>query len=145
MQSPPVSVLFLTSLSSVPTECRLISSPEPWQCIITLRFITDVNGQPLRQIRNEPFGGVIHEKRHVEERIRRAQRALLNPSTGLRDFLEGHDEDPLDRELSFSKNCVCLEISGPDVADLSFVDLPGRFRSLDLMAFVVTLANLDNT
>lgn len=85
-----------------------------------------MNGQPVRQIRNEAFGGVIHNKEEVEERIRRAQRAILNPSTALRDFLDGHDEDPPERELSFSKNCVCLEISGPDVADLSFVDLPGE-------------------
>jgi hypothetical protein len=28
-------------------------------------------------------------------------------------------------ELSFSGDCVSLEISGPDVADLSFCDLPG--------------------
>ena len=28
-------------------------------------------------------------------------------------------------EPSFSKNCVSLEITGPDVIDLSLVDLPG--------------------
>ncbi len=28
-------------------------------------------------------------------------------------------------ELAFSKNCITLQISGPDVADLSFCDLPG--------------------
>lgn len=72
---------------------------------------------------------MIHDKDDVEERIRRAQRAILNPGTLIRDFLDGHDEDPIGRELSFSKNCVCLEISGPDVADLSFVDLPGKFFS----------------
>lgn len=72
-----------------------------------------------------PFGAVITDKSRVEERIRRAQRAILNPSTGYDAFLLGPDEDPDDRELSFSKNCVCLELNGPDLTDLSFCDLPG--------------------
>jgi hypothetical protein len=36
-------------------------------------------------------------------------------------------------ELSFSTNCVSLQISGPSVADLSFCDLPGEFLFLSLM------------
>jgi len=40
-------------------------------------------------------------------------------------FLSGPDEDPGHRELTFSKNCVSLEISGPEANDLSFCDLPG--------------------
>ena len=74
---------------------------------------------------NTPFGSVITDKSLVEERIRRAQRATLNPSVGHETFLSGPDGDPDEKELSFSKNCVCLELSGPDLADLSFCDLPG--------------------
>ena len=74
-----------------------------------------------------PFGNVIADKSHVEERIRRAQRAILNPSMSHEGFLSGPDEDPDQRELSFSKNCVCLELSGPDLTDLSFCDLPGTY------------------
>ncbi|KAI0782967.1 P-loop containing nucleoside triphosphate hydrolase protein [Abortiporus biennis] len=114
----------------VPTECRLTSSTSPWKCTISLRFITDANGQPLRQVRNETFGDAIFDKSEVEERIRRAQRAILNPSTSFRTFLDGPDEDPVDRELTFSINCVSLQISGQDVADLSFVDLPGLIASV---------------
>lgn len=88
--------------------------------------MTDPNGVPLGQPRTERFGQPIFEKAEVEERIRRAQRAILNPSTKAKDFLDGPDEDPEQRQLTFSKNCVCLEISGKDVADLSFVDLPGK-------------------
>ena len=75
---------------------------------------------------NIPFGSVIKDKRQVEERIRRAQRAILRPSQNPEVFLKGPDED-LDsrRELTFSKNCVSLEISGPELTDLSFCDLPG--------------------
>ena len=74
---------------------------------------------------NIPFGPLIEDKEFVEERIRRAQRAILNPSDSFEVFLSGPDEDPPHRELTFSKNCVSLDISGPDLTDLSFCDLPG--------------------
>lgn len=94
--------------------------------MISLRFITDSQGQTLGQVRNEPFGATIYRKAEVEERIRRAQRAILNPSTSPKHFLEGYEDgEPSAAELSFSTNCVSLQISGPDVADLSFCDLPG--------------------
>lgn len=113
-----------------PTECRLSRSDNPWQCVVSLRFITDEKGQPLGQARNEPFGAIITDKADVEGRIRRAQRAILNPKKPRKHFLEGEDEDGLDSELSFSNNCVSLQISGPDVADLSFCDLPGLIASV---------------
>jgi len=95
-----------------------------------LRFIQDSNGQTLGQVRNEIFGDAILDKAQVEERIRRAQRAILNPSKPAKTFLQGDNEDDEATELSFSINCVSLQISGPDVADLSFYDLPGaRFLS----------------
>lgn len=98
---------------------------KPWQCTVSLRFTTDGRGQALGQARNEAFGEVIYDKAHVEERIRRAQRAILNPSTPSHEFLDGSDEDPAVREIRFSSNCISLQISGNDVADLSFCDLPG--------------------
>ncbi|KAH9915501.1 P-loop containing nucleoside triphosphate hydrolase protein [Fomitopsis serialis] len=113
-----------------PTECRLTWSTQPWQCIVSLRFITDERGQALGHARNESFGEVIFEKAKVEERIRRAQRAALNPSTRPIQFLQGADADPAHPELSFTTNCVCLQIRGSDVADLSFCDLPGLISSV---------------
>ena len=71
------------------------------------------------------FGSVIYDQTEVEDRIRRAQRAILNPKKLPKDFLDNEDEDELDSELNFSTNCVSLQISGPEVADLSFCDLPG--------------------
>ncbi|KAG5220008.1 P-loop containing nucleoside triphosphate hydrolase protein [Salix suchowensis] len=94
---------------------------------VTLRFTTDVNGQTLGQPRTIMFGPAITDKSNVEERIRRAQRAILNPGTAYRTFLDGDDEDLPKSELTFSTNCVTLQISGPGVADLSFCDLPGLF------------------
>lgn len=74
---------------------------------------------------NIPFGPTITDKQLVEERIRRAQRAILRPSESPESFLTGPDEDLGFRELTFSKNCVSLEINGPELTDLSFCDLPG--------------------
>ena len=71
------------------------------------------------------FGGVIYDQSEVEDRIRRAQRAILNPKKLPKDFLDNEDEEELVSELNFSTNCVSLQISGPEVADLSFCDLPG--------------------
>jgi hypothetical protein len=73
----------------------------------------------------EEFGPPIFSKSQVTERIRRAQCAILNPRTPHANFLEASPEVLEKRELSFSSNSVCLEISGKDVDDLSFVDLPG--------------------
>ena len=113
-----MSILFY----SCPTECRLSRSQSPWQCVVSLRFTSNSQGQ----VRNEDFGSIIYDKAQVEDRIRRAQRAILNPSKPSKQFLVD-TEDIQDSELSFSSNCVSLQISGPDVADLSFCDLPGAF------------------
>ncbi|KAJ6607333.1 P-loop containing nucleoside triphosphate hydrolase protein [Mycena sp. CBHHK59/15] len=67
------------------------------------------------------------DKAELEDRIRRAQRAILNPSKPSRTVLEDEDETP---EVSFTTNYISLQISGPEVADLSFVDLPGLIASM---------------
>jgi len=116
------SISSTNSIHSCPTECRLSRSTEGWKCKVSLHVFE--NGK----VRNEPFGDVITDKSLVEERIRRAQRAILNPKIrkdkGLKYYLNDDDET---MELSFSTDCVSLQISGPDVADLSFCDLPGTF------------------
>ncbi|TBU52257.1 P-loop containing nucleoside triphosphate hydrolase protein [Dichomitus squalens] len=113
-----------------PTECRLSYSDQPWKCIVSLHILTDKDGKPLGHPRNEQFGDVIHDKDEVEDRIRRAQRAILNPSIDYRRFLEDDDPDLSGRELTFSTNSVSLQISGEDVQDLSFCDLPGLIASV---------------
>jgi len=94
---------------------------------VSLCFITDRSGQNLGQATTQPFGESIYDKTQVEDRIRRAQLAILNPTKPAKYFLESDDDERHEAELSFSKNFVSLEISGPDVADLSFCDLPGAF------------------
>jgi hypothetical protein len=74
------------------------------------------------------FGGPIFDKAEVEDRIRRAQRAILCPSKAAQTFLTDDDSGPT--EISFSTNYISLQISGPEIADLSFVDLPGNVPSV---------------
>jgi len=112
-----------------PTECRLSYSSQPWKCTVSLRITTDARGQPLGQSKNEIFGDPIQDRKQVEDRIRRAQLAILNPGKPARKFLTD-DESVEGSALTFSMNCVSLAISGPDVADLSFVDLPGTYNRI---------------
>jgi hypothetical protein len=73
------------------------------------------------------FGSLITDKSDVEDRIRRAQLAILNPSKEPANFLGplGEIDSGIKNEESFSSNVVSVRISGKDVDDLSFVDLPG--------------------
>ena len=112
-------------LPRCPTECRLSSSEEPWQAKVSIRLSVDKYGSPLDKTTITPFGDTITSKLDIEERIKRAQLAILNPSIPANDFLTV--ELPFSRpiESRFSKNSIILEISGPAVDDLAFVDLPG--------------------
>jgi hypothetical protein len=60
----------------------------------------------------------------VQERIRRAQLAILNPTIDSMSFLVS-DETAQYPSRSFSQNCVIVELSGDKLSDLNFVDLPG--------------------
>lgn len=117
-------------------ECRLSRSNSPWECVVSLLITTDsgVADQP----RIERFGPPIYHKREVEDRIRRAQLAILNPFIPAASFLnDGKKEDHGTRipdevfgegpqNLNLSMNCVSLAITGPDMVNLSIVDLPGE-------------------
>jgi len=92
--------------------------------VVSLRIVTE-HDSTLSQPRIVKFGDPIYSKTLVTERIRRAQCAILNPDTPSDYYLEAPLDELEERHLSFSSNLVCLDISGSDVEDLSFVDLPG--------------------
>jgi len=93
----------------------------------------DENGGRLNNPVEVPFGPSISDEDALEGILKRAQLAILNPSIDSTRFVEldlsrvrpntpPFGEKP---QLSFSSNVVCVDISSPRVADLSFIDLPG--------------------
>ncbi len=115
-------------------ECRLTYTPDsPWRCQVILRTeFDDSTFQRLPEIAEKRFGAPVTDPSLLEDVLRRAQIAILNPSVEFSKFIDfdvsTYDSSvaPLDstRQLQFSKNTVCLDLSGPDVTDLSFIDLP---------------------
>ncbi|TDL25543.1 hypothetical protein BD410DRAFT_717419 [Rickenella mellea] len=116
-----------------PMECRLTCSPQPWRAQVLLRFERDEAGNRLPEVKEEKFGPPIVAKSELELQLKRAQLAILNPSVASELFVEldlsvltsGCPPLGSDRQLQFSPNVVCLDISGPELTDLSFIDLPG--------------------
>jgi hypothetical protein len=96
---------------------------------VSLRFSTDHNGNRLPTTRTVTFGQTITDKPEVTDRIKRAQRAILSPSVPPDSFLTGDGIDT-ESEFPFSYNCIILHISGPDMTDLNFIDLPGSFPDI---------------
>ncbi|KIO31590.1 hypothetical protein M407DRAFT_218712 [Tulasnella calospora MUT 4182] len=107
-----------------PMECRL-QYGQVWSCKISLRFHVDRSGRPLATIRDVPFGPILYNAEDVEKILRRAQRAILRPELDPTLFLDDSDLQVFGVPLTFSGNCVCIQVAGPNVPDLYFYDLPG--------------------
>ncbi len=82
-----------------------------------------------------------YEPESVEQALRWAQTAILNPTKDHTMFRPGigpiWKTTPLDdaetqTEAAFSPNAVALDVSGPGLVDLSFYDLPGVFKNARL-------------
>ncbi|KAI0302302.1 P-loop containing nucleoside triphosphate hydrolase protein [Multifurca ochricompacta] len=110
-----------------PTECQLVHSDAPWACTVSLRLTTAADGSVRTNPQTIQFGPPMSDKAEVTERIRRAQKAILSPSAPTDLFLSVAETDVGASEMPFSSNCIVLEISGPDITDLNFIDLPGLF------------------
>ncbi|RDB19012.1 Interferon-induced GTP-binding protein Mx [Hypsizygus marmoreus] len=119
-----------------PMECTVSTSGSSWACTISLRTSYNTDGTVLEPPTIESFGPVLHQKRDVELWLRRAQAAILNRHLPLKDFLTKAEadlkkavKDP--NTLLFSRNTVMVDIEDPELADLSFVDLPGLIQNSD--------------
>lgn len=116
-------------------ECRLQNVPGPWRCQVLLRYERDEHGNRLDEVREEKFGQILTDRSLLEDMLRRAQLAILNPSVQAKRFVDYDLSDdsslPLgsERQLQFSCNVVCMDLQSPEVADLSFIDLPGSFSN----------------
>jgi len=72
----------------------------------------------------------IHDKSDLEEVLKCAQLAILNPLQDYTSFLPGR-LDPSrqkDNESLWSPNVISVDIAGPGLPELSFYDLPGLFQ-----------------
>lgn len=83
------------------------------------------------------------DKSQVEAALVRAQASILNPSKPWTQFVGGKPSahagwggfgkkgaEPA-FEVKFSPNVVCMEIIGPGLPNLAFIDLPGVIQSTE--------------
>lgn len=95
-----------------------------WNCNVSLRRIL-----PDGTVHTIPFANT-SERDRVESILRRAQRAILNPSTDVEVFrTENSSTRPPGDELLFSEDTIIAEIVGMDM-DITFIDLPGLISSV---------------
>ncbi|KAG8728047.1 hypothetical protein FRC10_005392, partial [Ceratobasidium sp. 414] len=111
-----------------PIECRLKHSDTEWTANVLLRFESGKGGY-TGSTKEIKFGTTMTSRDEVQERIRRAQLAILNPTIDSLSFLTS-DENAEYRSRSFSQNCVIVELSGSQLSDLNFVDLPGLIANV---------------
>ncbi|OCH87803.1 hypothetical protein OBBRIDRAFT_827487 [Obba rivulosa] len=120
-----------------PMELRLSSSSDPWSCQISLRWEYGLNGRRNDEIKEVLFGDQLTDKSDVELALRRAQAAILNPDIPSAQFLSMSAEElrnnftPEASSLLFSRNVVCIDLIGPELTDLSFIDLPGIIQNAE--------------
>ena len=124
-------------------ECRLSRADGPWSCQIKIRWEYD-GARRRATVEEVPFGPRLSRKEDVELMLRRAQAAVLGQGSPLHGFLKMSADDARaaakESKAQFSRNVVCVELSGPELTDLSFVDLPGG----RIQAGVAHARNIDN-
>ncbi|KAJ7468099.1 P-loop containing nucleoside triphosphate hydrolase protein [Mycena latifolia] len=119
-----------------PLECRLSSSTNAWSCRISIRLEFDDDGRPRQDVSEHPFGNLITNKNEVEVALRRAQLAVLNPNVKFATILEMKPDDLKkgilgNESLPFSRNVICVDLEGPELTDLMFLDLPGIIQNAE--------------
>ena len=110
-------------------ECHLSTSATSWSCTISLRISFTSTGEHAPVLKQF---AVLTNKAYVEIWLRRAQAAILNPHLEPETFHRKTEAElkagvRAEGTLQFSKNTVVVDVKDPDVADLSFIDLPGKF------------------
>lgn len=108
-----------------------------WSCQIFIRWEFTADGSIDENVREVAFSGKIQDKEEVELMLRRAQMAVLNPALNIGEFVDMPVKQLKDfskNELQFSRNTVCVDLTGPDMTDLAFIDLPGM-QKLTYLSF----------
>lgn len=142
------------------TTTSSVDSSSAWTCKISIlkkfRYLQSVqagqNGNEFDNWREEKDSSseqfaVIYRKEDLDLALRRAQLAVLHPSSSYSDFinLAIDPKRPNKTQVDFSPNIVCLEIASANLPELSFYDLPGAINSMSdeedqyLVSFVEAL------
>lgn len=105
-----------------------------WSCQISLRFMFDAAGKSLKEPQIVAFGERFCDPLDVERALKRAQDAILqvpySPTWDVTHYLQ--DDYVLSpKPAGFSRNVVRLDVSGPDLVDVTFIDLPGIIQNSD--------------
>lgn len=125
-----------------PFQITTSASADRWECTVSL--IQKYSHAPLFKAgrdnikysgwqEQEPhiyaFAPTLHDKQEVEESLRRAQLALLNPHQDPAIYARrGWSPQPTQTKVGFSPNIISVEIKGPELPELSFFDLPGAIN-----------------
>ncbi|KAI0039468.1 hypothetical protein FA95DRAFT_1504134 [Auriscalpium vulgare] len=130
-------------------ECRMARSAPatPWSCRVSIRWEYDADDRRRAQVTQVPFGDVLYERDAVELALRRAQFAVLHANAVDAPCVLDMSRDALrkgikgTRSLPFSRNVVCVDLEGPEMTDLAFIDLPGLIQNEEdrLVKLVETL------
>ena len=104
---------------------------------MSIRLEFDEHGQPLGKIDEVPFDKRITKPEDVELALRRAQTAVLNLHSPAMYFVALEEQELSNiavnnpKALRFSKNVACVDVEGPDVTELLFLDLRGIIQNAD--------------
>ncbi|KAF3892774.1 Dynamin GTPase [Trichophyton interdigitale] len=131
-----------------PLEINLSESDGPWTCRLLLmkKYMYDAGGRTQRATNARPLGpwieqdpeelhfATLTDKTLLQEHLKWAQLATLNPGRSHTDFIPGEDQetDSTYSQVKFSPNVVRLDISAPGFPNLSFYDLPGVINVAEL-------------
>ncbi|KAL8688245.1 MAG: hypothetical protein Q9218_005797 [Villophora microphyllina] len=142
-----------------PMEINLTTSgpDSQWKCTIYLQKNYIYDGSPLPPsgrhgalkgegaTRARPLGPWVaqqlpesyvffrtYKKAEVPRAIQLAQLATLNPATDPAKYVPGKICPTEDMQVKFAPNVVRLDISSPDVPNLSFYDLPGVINQAEV-------------
>lgn len=125
-----------------PMEINLSHSEpsQPWTCNVYLsrKYMFDGSrkikipkkfqlGPWIEQDQEDELFLTLSDKGDVQEAVKWAQLAILNPGRPPADYIPGQNAgtDGSHYQVKFSPNVVRLDISAPDFPNLSFYDLPG--------------------
>ncbi|KAE8151217.1 P-loop containing nucleoside triphosphate hydrolase protein [Aspergillus avenaceus] len=132
-----------------PMEINLSESDpgQPWTCQVYLsrKYVFDGSRKLKVTKKSQPLGPwvaqdqedelffTLNDKSQVQNVIKWAQLAILNPGQPSRDYVPGQNAGTSSYcHVKFSPNVIRLDISAPEFPNLSFYDLPGVISQAEI-------------